>query len=429
MQKIACIFSFKESNWVSCQKIVFNLHKSYELSPGLKLENFNYPHELTDLDAVAETAKKILQFDPDVISILDHKPHPVTLFQHLAPLYKNRKKPRIIFHLFGDFTIYYQNWEMMETILEDYPVEFVVASERQKILVDKMFKNNPAVVCPFPVNPKEFYFSEELRQKQRQEWGLAEDAVAFLFTGRLSKQKRIRTLISTFAEALGEKPNAHLFLYGHQDSLGDPFFGKFEIEGEYFRKFYATYRSLPESIQQRIHFMGAVPNAKLLSVYGGADVLTNLSVHNDEDYGMSVAEAQFTGLPSILTDWGGLAGFANPQVVEGTHYIPVKIAPTCKSIDRKAVIQALKDFYVNPRRSLRTRIAQAAAERLSLAASAGVIRKMLDQKSEPFNGFTDLFKQASFAQSIAPYKWMYLDKYQNVNNLYKKIYSSYVRSH
>ena len=84
MQKIACLFSFKESNWVSCQKIVFNLHKSYGFCPDFQLENFNYPHETESTEQLELTAKKILQFDPDVISIMDHRPHPLHLFTILT---------------------------------------------------------------------------------------------------------------------------------------------------------------------------------------------------------------------------------------------------------------------------------------------------------------------------------------------------------
>lgn len=42
MQKVAGIFSFKMSNWVSCQKIVLNLPGMYQQNRDLDLLNFNY---------------------------------------------------------------------------------------------------------------------------------------------------------------------------------------------------------------------------------------------------------------------------------------------------------------------------------------------------------------------------------------------------
>ena len=429
MQKIACLFSFKESNWVSCQKIVFNLHKSYEFCPDFQLENFNYPHEIDTTEQLELTAKKILQYDPDVITIMDHRPHPLHLFSILAPLYTGRRKPKLIFHLFGDFTIYYSSWEILGQLIKGFPVEFLVASDRQKILIDRMFNSNSTIVCPFPVDHQEFFFDQKLRTVQRAAWNLKEDDVAFLFTGRLSRQKRIKTLISTFAEALGEKENAHLFFYGNPDSIGDPFLGIGEIEGEYFRKFYRDFKELPENIRSRIHFMGAVPNSELLSVYAGADVLTNLSVHNDEDYGMSVAEAQFTGLPCILTDWGGLASFAHASIPEATSYIPVKITRSSKKLDRSTVIRALKDYYLNPRHSYRLKISTVSKEKFGLNRVTQIIQSSVNSQPQEFGGYSKLFDRAALASAVGASQNMYLDRHFYLNKLYHNIYSAYVRSH
>lgn len=429
MQKIACLFSFKESNWVSCQKIVFNLHKSYEFCPDFQLENFNYPHETDSPEQLEQTAKKILQFDPDVISIMDHRPHPLHLFMILAPRYRGRKKPKLVFHLFGDFTIYYSSWELLGQLLEGFPVEFLVASDRQKILIDRMFKSNQSVVCPFPVDHQEFFFDPNLRKNQRADWKLKDDDVVFLFTGRLSRQKRIKTLLSTFAEALGEKPNAHLFFYGNPDSIGDPFLGIHELDGEYFRKFYRYYKTLPEHIRSRIHFMGAVPNSQLLSVYAGADVLTNLSVHNDEDYGMSVAEAQFTGLPCLLTDWGGLASFAHESLPEATRYVPVKITRSSKKLDRSEVLKGLGEFHQNPLRSSRLKIAEASKEKFGLRRVSGIVQKTVNASPEAFQGYTQLFDKAALASALGAHQNLYLDRHFYLNKLYHNIYSAYVRNH
>ncbi len=97
MQKIACIFSFKMSSWVSCQKIVFNLHKSYQLNKNLNLLNFNYSADQNSLE-VLKTAQAIEAAQPDTIIILDHKPHPLSLFQ----LLQNLLKPKVPFLVFQE---------------------------------------------------------------------------------------------------------------------------------------------------------------------------------------------------------------------------------------------------------------------------------------------------------------------------------------
>jgi len=428
MQKIACIYSFQESNWVSCQKIVFNLHKSYQACLEVELSNFNFPHKLGTQSSLDQLAQDIVNFAPDVLAIIDHKPHPVTLFKSLNSLYAGAKKPKIIFHLFGDFTIFYSQWEKLAPLLEGYPVEFVVASERQKILIDKMFLNNKCTICPFPVDPKDFYPDQALRKKQRQDWNLADEDVAFVFTGRLSRQKRIKTLITSFASEFKNDSTAHLFLYGNQDNIGDLFLGITDLEGEYFRVFYNAYKALPIDIQGRIHFMGQVPNSELLKVYQGADIFMNLSVHNDEDYGMSVAEAQFVGLSVGLTDWGGLASFHHADLPQSTSFIPVKIGKRSKQVSIKGAKQTMRNFYINPQTQMRDAISSAANKKFGLSKATMIIEEILSKDSTHFQGFTPLFKRAALANLMSSSAPMYLKSDLTLNQLYRDIYSSYVRN-
>lgn len=427
MQKIACVFSFKESNWVSCQKIVFNLHKSYQDCTGTQLENFNYPHEGNKLEESMQLAEHIFAYAPDVITIMDHKPHPYHLLQALKNIYEKRPKPKIIIHLFGDFTINYNLWERCAPILSGFKVEFLVASLRQKILVDRMFIKNKSIVCPFPVDPNEFHPDDELRKQQRLEWKVKENDMVFLFTGRLSRQKRIKTLITQFAEEFKDEPRAHLYLYGNSDNIGDPFLGIFDLEGEYFRSFFSVYRSFSSELQSRIHFMGAVSNAELKKVYLGADVLLNLSVHNDEDFGMSVAEAQFSGLPSILTDWGGLAGFEHSDIPEATAYIPVKIGERSKLISKSAIRSNLRHYFNHPLKHLRKEISNASNEKFGLKPVSQIIQKSLSSESPNFDGYSELFYRASRMQRVAQHDKMYVTRFYKINQLFREIYSAYVR--
>lgn len=427
MQKIACVFSFTESNWVSCQKIVFNLHKSYQECPDTKLENFNLPHAAITPEEVMAIAQNIYDYNPDVISIMDHKPHPVFLLLALKNLYDKKKKPKIIFHLFGDFTLFYLQWEKTLPALKEFNFEILVASDRQKILVDRMFQNNPAVVCPFPVDHKEFHHDANLRKHQRDIWGLSDQDVVFLFTGRLSRQKRIKTLVSVFGEEFANDPHAHLFIYGYQDNIGDPFLGKHDMEGEYFRYFYGFYKTLPLEVQGRIHFMGGVPNAELRQVYQGADVLVNLSVHNDEDYGMSVAEAQFTGLPAVLTDWGGLASFELTHIPAATTYIPVTIGMKSKLMSRSVIKRTLRALFNEPHKHMRKDISEASLHKFGLKKVTGILDEAIKRESSSFNGFTDLFYEISRKSLASPADHLYLTKSYGLNKLYREIYSAYVR--
>jgi glycosyltransferase involved in cell wall biosynthesis len=427
MQKIACVFSFKMSSWVSCQKIVFNLHKAWQQNNDLELLNFNYSSDQPDVEIVG-TAQAIINSKPDTIVIMDHKPHPLQLLQYVLPHFIT-KKPRIVFHIFGDFTLYYNEWDKLSKLLAGYEVDFIVASERQKILIDK-FLVNPmkARVCPFPVDKHEFSYMPALRKVQREQWGLEENEIAFVFTGRLSLQKRIHILLKIFAEFIETTKNetAHLFLYGNADNVGDRFLSKWETEGEYFRKINRIYKSFPSHIQKRIHFMGSVPNKELKGVYQGADYLVNLSVHNDEDYGMSVAEAQCSGLPGIITDWGGLAGFHHEHLPEATQFIPVKIGERNKLLDSRAVLRAFEKCSNDGYFPHREKLSALALEKFGVQKASTIIQEMMEESPPVFSNFSPVFSKASFQVMFS--STPYVNQNKVINNLYRELYSSYVRN-
>jgi glycosyltransferase involved in cell wall biosynthesis len=428
MLKIACVFSNKPSSWISCQKIVFNLHKAYQLL-GNKFEliHFNFSDDTINKNELESLANEIFKQQPDIITFLDHRPHPQQLFDFLMPLYNNQEKPKIIFHIFGDFSLHFTNWYELEKNLLKFPVEFVVASERQKILIDKMLNSSTSIICPFPVETNEFYFDENLRRQQRLSWNIKEQDKVYIYTGRLTRQKRTKTLIESFAEVFHENNDAHLFLYGDPDHIGDPFVGVHEIEGEYFRYLYRYFDNLPEKLKSRIHFMGGVPNKELLSVYCGADYLVIPSVHNDEDFGMSIAEAQFTGLPAILSDWGGLASFHHENLGEATRFIPVKIGTRSKLLAKNSLKKHLKDSFNEPFKQSRERLAQLAIAKFGIEYCSRIIMDTLIAEKNNFKGFSALLKQISFEESTRRGLPLFVSKKGKLRKIYKEIYSAYIR--
>ena len=427
MHKVACVFSFKMSSWVSCQKIVFNLHKAWSLNTKLTLLNFNYSSELRPGE-VLKLVEEIYAASPEVIVIMDHKPHPLALLTLLLEKYKDAKKaPRFIFHIFGDFTLYYLEWESLSTLLKNYKVDFIVASPRQKLLIDKMLlPPMESYVCPFPVDSKEFNYAPQNRTAQRKSWGVTDKEMAFVFTGRLTLQKRIHTLIEQFA-AVVRKPeyaNAHLFLYGNTDDIADPFLGKWETPGEYFRLLDKLYCSLEEEVKKKIHFMGNVSNHELAAVYQGADVLVNLSVHNDEDFGMSVAEAQASGLPSILTDWGGLAGFATPELGAATIFVPVEIGMKSKIVSKLEVRRSLRQLLRSGPSRQRRKISELSLKKFDVAAAQEKLSEIYARKPQPFDDFSPLFKKIHTRLKL--HKSLYISRTSHITHTYREIYSAYV---
>lgn len=169
--------------------------------------------------------------------------------------------------------------------------------------------------------------------------------------------------------------------------------------------------------------MGSVPNQELKSVYQGADYLVNLSVHNDEDFGMSVAEAQCSGLPSILTAWGGLASFKHPDLPEATRFVPVRIGKKNKVLLYPKIIEFMEES-LKSRFNEREELSQLAINRFGIEAAHKILESILKKTPREFNSFSETFHEALHHTNFS--HTPYLTPAREINQLYRKLYSSYV---
>lgn len=425
MQKVAFIYSFKESSWVSCQKIVSNLRRAYSQIDNVIQEDVNYSNEILD-DEIDRVAYELIDKKPDVLIFLDHQPHPLKLL--IRFLARATYKPRIIFHIYGDFTLFLSEWLMLETYLKNISVEFIVASEAQRKLVMNFLKENANIeVCPFLVDSTEFNYSPELRLGQRDIWQVHEKDTVFVYTGRLSYQKNIHKLLKDFSIIAEKFSDTHLYLYGNTDNLGDPFFNKWEIKGEYFRKLHKTLESFSNQIRMRIHFMGHVQSHELLSIYQGADYLINLSTHNDEDFGMSIAESLCSGLPVILTEWAGFMGFHSDELSLATNYVPVRIGKTKKIISRDRFKQIMEDVLQGNKFLEKKDLAVKSLNRFSIESGSKILKSILVKDERSFLGYSNFFQEMMKDRNLQLPEGRFMTPQNQVSSLYRKIYSAYVR--
>ncbi len=126
----------------------------------------------------------------------------------------------------------------------------------------------------------------------RRQYGLKEDTILFMFTGRINKQKGALELARAFL--LMRQPDAHLMFVGSQ------WFGE-TVEDDYMREIKATL----EPVRDRVHFTGFVPYAKIPVFYAMANIAV-LPSQWEEPSGLTMLEAQAAGLPVITTRSGGI---------------------------------------------------------------------------------------------------------------------------
>ncbi|MCY4643647.1 MAG: glycosyltransferase family 4 protein [Bacteriovoracales bacterium] len=342
-ERIACILSLEGADWVSCKTIVPNLFKLYKKSfPEAEIKTFHYADSMEDYEYFL-TISGLVDFLPDKIIICDHKPHPARLIRSLFKEFGEDRVPSVYCHLFGDFSLYAPHWWDLEFYLQRMNIHFIAASHRQVNFVKQFIEGGEEFVSylPFPADDKKFCFSKDKRKSARNKFfPHGRNETRFLYSGRLSAQKNTISLIRSFKDFLTlSGSNASLHIVGFFDDLAYPFFG-IHYPPELNRyEFLEELNSYDDSIKSRIEFVENLSSDQLIDYYQACDVLVSTGLHNDEDYGMSPAEAKCCGMSLILSNWGGYASFSLPDAF--TSLVNVSLVDSFYQVDYKHFIKLL----------------------------------------------------------------------------------------
>ncbi|HSE18782.1 MAG TPA: glycosyltransferase family 4 protein [Pyrinomonadaceae bacterium] len=168
----------------------------------------------------------------------------------------------------------------------------------------KFFSNAETRKLPFAVDESLFYpADEDERRKIKTELGFGEDDKIVLYAGRITIEKNLHTLLRIFRTLQDLVPNLHLVIAGEVQDI--PFGGM----GVYSISMTATLMKLIKELElnsSSIHFVGRKSAAQLRDIYASADVFVNMTLHHDENFGLSQVEAMACGTPVVGTSWGGL---------------------------------------------------------------------------------------------------------------------------
>lgn len=420
------------SSWESCKHITSNLASSYlQAFSGANVETLKVPEDFS-LFTAFESAQKIKNDDFDLIIWLDHKPNASVMLEALNIVFEQTdydKKPKFIIHLFGDFVLDCVGWESVEVALKNYPVHFITASDRQKKLVD-MFCFGPESICsviPFPVNESIFNVDNlvDNRQKYREKFNATNDFVV-LYTGRISYQKNVDAVVKIFKSletALNKK--MQLWIIGPWDDIFLPYAGMKGFPGSYYSQFQGATSGIDFENGQ-VKFVGQLAAAELLKTYQAADLFMSLSAYNDEDYGMSVAEAMSTGLPCLLSDWGGFSSFKN--YFDDVELVKVELTNDGPRVNideaRKKLMKTLLVSENNLER--RTLSAQKALGFVSINACEKKIKTTLEEvRFSSFEKFTPVFYKMCALFKMNPQS-PFKGRTSQLSEFYKEIYTNYV---
>ena len=422
--KIALLYSYKESNWFSCTKIVKNLLDSYALAlKDHKVIKLNYSANLNSSES-SSLAETIIKEKPDKLVFLDHLPHPVSLL-HLIFKIDSAYSPKIDIHVFGDFTLMFDKWMAVDALLRDKEVKFYCASDAQVELVSKFFEDKDQYIkkVPFPVSTKEFCIKDKYVDI-RNELDIPADSTVLLYTGRMSLQKKVVELLEVFSFAIENNKiseNTYLLLAGEFDTLGFAFGDVYHHHGEFFRQFDRKLSTLSDKVKSKIKFLGSVKNSKLNDYYNSADIFISLSTYHDEDYGMSVVEAGISGTPLLLSDWAGFKSFKHGEYCE---LISTKLGRFEPEIDIDEAVTKLEKIVKNIKKYDSILIAEDFNKYHSVEGVAKLIKKYGEEPTKEFLGFNSFLYRISRV-SVLEQHLFYDSNSKSLNQYYYEVYDVY----
>lgn len=146
--------------------------------------------------------------------------------------------------------------------------------------------------------------SDEAKHKAkafRKKYGINDDDIVFLFSGRLTPEKGAEELLEAFTQVVDQVPNAKLVVAG-------AFFFNSNIKSPFEQKLHDL-ASQPQ-IKERIIFTGFVDYNDMPALYEMADVCVLPSIW-DDPAPLAVIESLVSGKPLITTRSGGIPEYAN----------------------------------------------------------------------------------------------------------------------
>ena len=306
--------------------------------------------------------------------------------------------PELIFHVYGDFTYFAFLWFKMEPLLKGKRCKFICSSPKQTGLIKTFISDSLVFTCPFPIDSDIFFHKPESRPRLRKQFGFSNSDFIAVYSGRIS-----------------------LVLAGPFDDLGAPFFGIVQNTDEYMKRFNDVHQKLPRNVRKRIEHVGNLTPKELSELYGAADCFISLSLHHDEDFGMSPGEALLCGLPLILSDWGGYSQFVQDSP---STLIPVRLTKLGLAIDFMQMETAFLRLAGSSCSSkTKTELSHVARRTFSIDAVANILSNISDLPSSVFSTFSPILKKLAL---LGRKDKLYYPKGPTKDSFYETIYSSYL---
>lgn len=419
-KKRVIVISSGAMRWGSCVNIAENLIACFELIPSVELIKIQFLKDRPFNEAY-KIAVKIKEYKPDILIFPEIEPHPLRILSALSSLIPHKKMPKLIFHIYGDFTIRAIEWLATQQLIIGLNVSFLCASRAQKSLIGSFFLCQKAIdVFYFPYNSKKFYFSSELRKRTREALQIKPKEKILIYVGRVSKQKNVDILISTFQKIKQKIKPTKLFIVGQFDDFGAPTLGLNQVNGEQFSDILPM---IDRKISD-INFFSLKKAANLNSLFNAADSFASFSLTHDEDFAMAVSEALATGLPVCLSSWGGHTEYISNY--KCAHGVPVYLSSKGLLFDQIEIQNGIVNITSQKfHQRERTEIAKKHAQKYSIDETYTLLEKKIVRQSV-FKGFNSNLVQIALKLKSGGtiFNWQ-----KEPIEFYKNMYSNFLKEH
>lgn len=298
--KIFIISNDQEHFWQSCNVIEDAVHEAFKDKSDVQWFNVSDLISEQNILSIEKYSK-----DHNVwIYFLSDNIHYQDIIQQL----KKYKDLNYIIPIYGNMTVEIERWIDLHKILSSEKVIFLAASHRSAQQLSLFIEGGLLLKVPYPITKMHF---SSLTNNDNSEIGI-------VYAGRITLQKNILPVMNKFNQARKIRPELKLHIAGDFHDRGFPLHGlRMSLES------YKTdfFKAITDS-DGGIVYHGQLTQAELLKLNSTCDYTMSMSVHHDEDFGVSIAQGLAQGLVPILSDWGGHPDFA--RVVEG-KLIPVTV--------------------------------------------------------------------------------------------------------
>ena len=265
-------------------------------------------------------------------------------------------------------------------------------------LARKFFGNADARVVPFAYDERAYYPVDEAeRSALRRKLGFREQDRVLVYAGRITLQKNVHTLLRVFGAVQRIVPDACLVIAGPTMEHGSLEFGVTPLNlANTVRKTISSL-GIPED---RVRLLGNVTVNSLRGLYNVADVKVNMTLHHDENFGLTQVEAMACGTPVVGTAWGGL----QDTIVDGVSGYKVSASLTGSGVKASwweavnRIVSLLEDPAARER--FRESCVRHAAEHYSQARYEAALVELLESSVAAAGSPSEPLQVSEFAKEL-----------------------------